>query len=802
MSDFNWNDHPIVTAAPKSASGGFDWNDHPIVSQAAPAVAAHYNNVQDLAANNPNSLAYQGPPTALDRAMEPVKRVMSIPGGITRTAAMGSLETLLPGENKVTSQDYMDALAGNAPGVGDQFARKYPDINPTLKDALNAGGNIALDPLSWSAVRSAVNPAPATSGISAGDFTKGAAQKIGKVLAGVPEETTARYLQDPGAINSAPERSQIADKLLELKKASEDKVSQLHDDLSEAKRTLADNKNDLRSGLRDQQFESKQKLNEAQQNFNEKKQAFKEALKAHTLTDLTGEVNGAIGDLKDQVSKGSSEAYDILDKDKGAYSVRKAAPILRSIADEMNIKPWTDGSKALVPQGQPLFGEHASPSAPITAQTAAVQNELRSFADRLENTPEMVPAPELKKMLQQIDNSEKAMYGQPGFDGRVSRAYKMVRGVIDDGIKAGNPEYAAKMADVSRKTGLLNQALDYYGTPDKAISNLNRLATEKGQAIHVPILESLEKETGADLTGPIKKYLLNQKILKTPSLFDQAIDEIPESRTLAQAKAKMAEISDPAYARNAQAVHEPLLNKIKQYQADIDTAKDRQQLFSGVTPDSITAKTKALGGANNYGAEIKFGDIDKAHGTDFEKQIRARNDLDQFQKTDMHGSRKTLLGALTGGLIGHLVDHPLLGAEIGGGIGASADKFSGQAFKAGLDKSMAIAKKIEPYSPAIKSAAKSGPNVLPFASSGGAASSIRAAQNPTKGPEKWANDGASKLIDHSPDDKATIQKARGAANDNPKVKQLLIQASDLKPGTKAMGSVLAKLKYQIAEGED
>lgn len=76
-------------------------------------------------------------------------------------------------------------------------------------------------------------------------------------------------------------------------------------------------------------------------------------------------------------------------------------------------------------------------------------------------------------------------------------------------------------------------------------------------------------------------------------------------------------------------------------------------------------------------------------------------------------------------------------------------------------------------------------------------------QAPLKGEKKWMNDGAQKLIEHAdtPQDKAAIQKLKGAAIDDPKTKDLLIKASDLKPGSKAMDAVMAKLKAKIAEGD-
>lgn len=85
---------------------------------------------------------------------------------------------------------------------------------------------------------------------------------------------------------------------------------------------------------------------------------------------------------------------------------------------------------------------------------------------------------------------------------------------------------------------------------------------------------------------------------------------------------------------------------------------------------------------------------------------------------------------------------------------------------------------------------------------GPAQQSLKVADDNSKGPAKWANDGAEKLITHSPDDKQTIEKARGAANDDPKVKALLIQASDLKPGSAAMQKTIEKLKSKLASGDE
>lgn len=60
--------------------------------------------------------------------------------------------------------------------------------------------------------------------------------------------------------------------------------------------------------------------------------------------------------------------------------------------------------------------------------------------------------------------------------------------------------------------------------------------------------------------------------------------------------------------------------------------------------------------------------------------------------------------------------------------------------------------------------------------------------SPQKGPKKWVNDGLDKLEEHAGSDKFRSLK------DNPKARKLLIAASDVKPGSKAMEQIMKKLE--------
>lgn len=68
---------------------------------------------------------------------------------------------------------------------------------------------------------------------------------------------------------------------------------------------------------------------------------------------------------------------------------------------------------------------------------------------------------------------------------------------------------------------------------------------------------------------------------------------------------------------------------------------------------------------------------------------------------------------------------------------------------------------------------------------------------PAKGPSKWADDGLKKLIDHAGDKGSDLQGIDTSQVNDPKLKNLLIAASDLKPRSKAMEKVLAQVKARL-----
>lgn len=670
--------------------------------------------------------------------------------------------------------------------------------NLTEGAAMEMGGQVIGKAVGAGA--SAVAPYVKAGTEKAGSILNASLKKGGKIFADIPEDFTKEYIAKQGKISARSELD-ILDDLTSRYKQAEQVLDSSKGAVVAKKDTLKNVRDAAANELRDYKYNLKLEGDKARGALDSKVSQIKERLKNSNVSDLKQNVLDDVKVLKEKISKGSGESYDILDKDPGAYSVRNAAPILRQAADDMNIKAFS--SNAPVPKGF-RSGDSGASSLPITKQSIGVQNELRSFADLLENTPEKVPARELKKMLQQLDNSEKAMYGQPGFDSRVSGAYKMVRGKIDEAVKAANPEYAAKMQEVADDTGLFSKLLERVGDEGKAISTLRSLKTEKGRAIDFENIKRLGQKTGTDYDTKINNYLRKQDIAASPSRFNKIKERLPEYKRLAQVDDELTRSLDPKTARGI----DDLLS-VKNAEADLfssekalDSAKNMYDVYSPVRDASAQGKLRSLTGARDYNPKKIFSKIDEATGQNFSDEIKNRAILNSFDKASTNGSRKTMLGTVVGGAIGGPV-----GGIVGGGAGFVADKYAGKMFKSLLDKRIAssgvlnsfkltpAASKIIEKNPGIVSAILSQLETKP--------AQIKAAEQrqgvdggssvaSIKGENKWAVDGYAKVLeqDSSLENEEFVKKALS----NPKSKKLLVQASMLSPGSKQMANIITQLK--------
>jgi hypothetical protein len=199
---------------------------------------------------------------------------------------------------------------------------------------------------------------------------------------------------------------------------------------------------------------------------------------------------------------------------------------------------------------------------------------------------------------------------------------------------------------------------------------------------------------------------------------------------------------------------------------------------------------------------------------------KALRQLGEVTGTDIAGDAKNLSAARTFGSpsmtpldkTGKAVARMGATGVIGGGLGYVAGGDEKSAIAGGLLAegltSPAMLKFAMDSGMGLKGLAKAGSEVAPsivgkvgekIAPTSLVDKTLKAAglnsspEAPPKGPEKWANDGFAKLMDHAGDDKS-LQASRDQLLASPQGKKLLIAASDLKPGTKAMDNILAKIK--------
>ena len=518
-------------------------------------------------------------------------------------------------------------------------------------------------------------------------------------LFGPKTEVIERYLQRADMIKNAKS-------VEEIKNVLDSTVQVLFDDVDNSKVTRDEAKEILKS-ISD---EIKDTAKEAGFNFRVKKADLYNVVKETTKSlddafsskksmlenikspiQLSDDVATAIQDLKNQIKEGSAQSYKILENDRNAYSVRNAAPLLRKMADEMNIQPFSKGS------GGDLSVVGASRGGPVTPETAAIQNQLRSFAERLENTPELVPAKELKKILQQIDSSEKAMYGQPGFDSRISQAYKFIRSTIDQAVKDANPAYRQKMEEIAPKMELLSNALERFGDQRSTIAKLNTIASRTAGEDRA-LLERLGKVTNFNFSEPIASYTQAQSVLKDPRAMESLKTSLPEFESMMKAKNDYSRIMRPEEQSNfvkSQIESSGLMERLSNAQSGLSDAVKKLQSseanlkpFKSLGPHSTQNAIKGLmkdPGKESIELRRTIKKLSDMSGKDFENWISDRAAADAFKGEFRLGSRNVNLWAMFG-----LVTGGGPGAGVGASVGALVDRFGPQMAQKTLDAVLKI----------------------------------------------------------------------------------------------------------------
>lgn len=370
------------------------------------------------------------------------------------------------------------------------------------------------------------------------------------------------------------------------------------------------------------------------------------------------------------------------------------------------------------------------------------------------------------------------------------------RFILDHGlVKAGDTfeDVAEKSTALKEKVG---EALGAgYDASAKILPTLGPEATAKVEAAgfnpvrdKAAILASVKKDLGYAFKG---KQALQAVSDYLDDLAEQHGDAVLNPKITNQIKTSLDKTAIN-WERN------PLSRE-----PDAEAALKTMRSYLG---DKVSSQVQAMGEAiGNPEAAKVLTDLNSKYGMASKVSRMAADKANREAANKAIGLTDTISGG-AGAAAGATIAGPV-GAVIGGAVGAGGNKLArtyGPAIVADATNAAGKALSKIPDIPLLQQSSPAtykgivgaiGANLPAKAA---VASSVAAT---SKGPDKWAADGAAKLIEHSPDDKQEIEKAKGAASDDKRIKDLLIKASDLKPGTPAMKKVMADLKARTASVE-
>lgn len=689
---FNWDEHPIEE---KKSTGAFNWNDHPVEKkdvsrlesglrgaaqglsfgfsdEATGALEAakdwlskdpagfmeNYRQHRDESRVNNKEAEAANPKTYMAGQFGGVIAPAVLSAGGSLPASVGSLAA--EGAAQGLGSSEADLTQGDISGAARDFG-----IGSAIGGATGVIGEKVLAPAISKGVpllkKGIESVAPSIN--KATDYLL---KKAGNILTGVPEKYSSEYLKRGGNVVARP-AEQIMDDLTGRFGEAESKYLKAKDAVGSSKENVSYVENSLKDQLRDKKYDLQNKLSESRDSLDNAYKGQVESLKSHNLNGMTGEIDAALKDLKDTVNKGSSQAYDALAADPTAvYNLDAVKNSLKNEMQELTIN-----------------------GTPVSDSAVSSLKSLNSLSDRISSLGSEINGTQVKKILQQLDKDLESVYGaNVGTYAPEADAVKAkIRRMLDTDLKKSNPEYASIMGDVAKDASLLNLASKSFGNEQATLSRLGSLASNKGKEIDAVLLKSLGKRTGRDFETPVNEFIKSRDIMGSPNSMQQLKQSLPEYGAYSDIETQLSQARDPSVLRNIQ--EDPsVLNAasgLAQDQGALATAEDSYNILKNVAPGQVQSKMKSLTGARDYAPTQVFEDIDRITGQPFSQEIKDRALLDSFNKNDMNGARKTLVGTAVGTAVGGP-----FGGAIGAAAGATADKYGGKIFKKILDSKISL----------------------------------------------------------------------------------------------------------------
>lgn len=778
-SSFNWDDHEDAAVPAKTSGGKFDWDDHDDAEQGHEGIISQIGGGLAKVARTIDS--YSGAPTraALDAAVSGNNPVPAF------THQFGEDPSNAPTGESIARKigiPNSPIFSGNVAGIGiakggDPMSAPDPSKNPTMSGTAGLAIDVGADPINYLPVGKAaeagigaVAKIAGKASEAAGAASRWAGVKALSNMGGVSPENIKEYVNFSDRINSAKSVDQLKD-------ISDAFVGKLADDVQskaltadQAHEALKGFQSDLKDGYRSAGYDARDAVTSAQQSLKD----------AHNtrIQQLSGDIYDSVNRLKSDVQTGSQKALDILDSSDATRN------------SSTGVNPFVD----LSPVHSKIDSTISQLRKAGTDESLAVADKLQTYKTRLEGMAAedgTIPATDAKKLIQGIDSTTKYSPMAGAFDDVKNGAFKGIRSALDESTKAAVPAYAEAMKPVAKDADLLSR-ISGFGDKQTGAGLLGRINAPT-QLESRAALQELGQKYGVDyLSAAQPRNLPEQQILNKAQAAQDALrgDRVAEKMDQSVASSRQKEALDSA-------------------QSQLGAAKERLAPFKSLAPNAAgqtTAQQKLLqlGKGKNIELDGMFHELGKLTDTDFVQAMKDNRVKAAFEKGATNGSRNTAMGAM----IGYAVDG-VGGGAVGASAGRIADQWGPAITKRVLDGVIKVSK--SPTVETIRSLNIPDPikqnMLMGIKNIAGAGNQVARGQSAARsvadnysrsnqdrtpsGEDRWAANGAQALSLRDEDAQTLMQSPQG--------KRLLIQASDLRPGSKAMKAIQDQIS-QLLKG--
>lgn len=777
MAKFDWNQFEAEKPAPKG--GKFDWNQFEAEPEAPKVRSLGAQFLDGLVSVGKKVDSYTGAPTRA--AISSLQNEVESPGKAIGAFArqFGEDPDRAPtGKSIVMKAGVPDrdiALQSKAPASGDadyyrfhndpKFREQYLKSGKGSSMTVNPAGiaglgmDIVADPTNVIPV-SAMSKGIATGAAkltskavnAAADATSGAGKLLAKGgkramegVFGVSDDAITRYLARHPKLKDRVGAREMMEEL----------AGRVDEGLKPARANLA--------AAEESVERAKLARSEDLAELQIKRQEMAESLRRaedSALGEAASRVSSRVAQLDDKVKAGSSKSFDILDQEGAVVPTQQ----LKS--------RMTAGIKALEERA-------------VTDEQMKVVELLTRYRERLDKFGKEIPGGEAKRILQSLDRE--MSFVAPGEIGRMSKpdqALGALRRHIDEPLKK-SPAYAAQMGEVSRLMGILENVKPL--SSDSAAARALRAAKGATGKDQMEAIQKLASEFGDDFLAAADRR------------------NLPEYNQL---KGLLYRVREARKGKGVTQAEQALEATRGQLGDAVDLGRGG---VAGIT-DKINATVRqSVPGAVQTQNLERAG---KMAGVNMADELADIRTIASFEKGYNRGSANTnfwgaVVGALSGSVFGP--GGAIGGAAAGGAFGRMViDNFGPKVARTILDQvpmlqkvdaaqwirsldvpaqvKAQLAQDLAAYRQISQGTKGAVAAVKPLHSSSLRRVADQEKQDaPAKGEERWARTGLQKL---GISDQSTAQKLLASKES----KRLLIEASDLLPGSPALKQIKERLK--------